>query len=149
MASLIEHDQPLNKRLTKHLLRRACFQYSKDQLNAMTGKTAAEILETLNVPKTFSWTWPNDPVTNYANSNCSGVQDGYWLSTPGWLNNKYTCRQTAKRGMVAGWWWYNAIKQSTLIDKLTWFLFTTFTAAKDDGSGKSAHYFDYLKGDCI
>ncbi len=144
MASLIEHDQPLNKRLTKHLLRRACFQYSKDQLNAMTGKTAAEILETLNVPKTFSWTWPNDPVTNYANSNCSGVQDGYWLSTPGWLNNKYTCRQTAKRGMVAGWWWYNAIKQNSLIDKMTWFLFTTFTVSKDDGSGKSAHYFDYL-----
>ena len=103
MASLIEHDQPLNKRLTKHLLRRACFQYSKDQLNAMTGKTAAEILETLNVPKTFSWTWPNDPVTNYANSNCSGVQDGYWLSTPGWLNNKYPVgKQPKEAWLLAG-----------------------------------------------
>ena len=56
----------------------------------------------------------------------------------------HICRQVPKRGMVAGWWWYNAIKQNTLIDKLTWFLFTTFTVSKDDGAGKSAHFFDYL-----
>ena len=110
----------------------------------MTGKTPAQILATLNVVKSFSWEWPNDPITNYATSNCPGIQDGYWINAPGWLNNKYPCRQTAKRGMVAGWWWYNAIKQNSLIDKMTWFLFTTFTASKDDGSGKSAHYFDYL-----
>ena len=49
MASLNEHNLPLDKRLTKHLLRRACFQYSKAQLNAMTGKTPAEILTQLNL----------------------------------------------------------------------------------------------------
>ena len=146
MASLIEHNQPLNKRLTKHLLRRACFQYSKSQLEAMTGKTPAEILAQLNVSKSYAWNWPNDPVTNGsgANISCANIQDGFWLNDTNWQNNSYTCRQGPKRALVAGWWWYNAIKQSTLIDKLTWFLFTTFTASKDDGSGKSAHYFDYL-----
>jgi uncharacterized protein (DUF1800 family) len=87
---------------------------------------------------------PNDPITNYANSGCPGIQDGYWLNNANWTNSSYTCRQVPKRGLVAGWWWYNAIKQNTLIDKLTWFLFTTFTVSKDDGFGKSAHFFDYL-----
>ena len=144
MASLIAHTGNLDRRLTKHLLRRACFHYSKTQLDAMTGKTADEILTLLSEPKSYAWEWPNDPITNYPNSNCAGQQDGYWINSSGWTNTKYSCRQTPKRGMVAGWWWYNAMKQNTLIDKLTWFLFTTFTASKDDGSGKSAHFFDYL-----
>ena len=146
MASLNEHTQPLDKRLTKHLLRRACFQYSKAQLNDMTGKTPAEILAQLNVSKSYAWNWPNDPVTNGSGANplCANNQDGFWLNDTNWQNNSYTCRQVPKRALVAGWWWYNAIKQNTLVDKLTWFLFTTFTASKDDGSGKSAHYFDYL-----
>ena len=146
MASLNEHNQPLDKRLTKHLLRRACFQYSKAQLYDMTGKTPAEILAQLNVSKSYTWNWPNDPVTNGSGANllCANNQDGFWLNDTNWQNNSYTCRQGPKRALVAGWWWYNALKQNTLVDKLTWFLFTTFTASKDDGSGKSAHYFDYL-----
>ena len=146
MASLNEHTQPLDKRLTKHLLRRACFQYSKAQLDDMTGKTPTEILAQLNVSKSYAWNWPNDPVTNGSGANplCANNQDGFWLNDTNWQNNSYTCRQGPKRALVAGWWWYNAIKQNTLVDKLTWFLFTTFTASKDDGSGKSAHYFDYL-----
>ena len=146
MALLNEHNQPLDKRLTKHLLRRACFQYSKAQLDTMTGKTPAEILSLLNVSKSYAWNWPNDPATNGsgANPSCANKQDGYWLNDANWQNNSYPCRQAPKRALVAGWWWYNAIKQNTLIDKLTWFLFTTFTSAKDDGAGKSGHFFDYI-----
>jgi uncharacterized protein (DUF1800 family) len=146
MALLNEHNQPLDKRLTKHLLRRACFQYSKAQLDAMTGKTPAEILTLLNISKSYAWNWPNDPVTNGSgvNPSCANKQDGYWLNDANWQNNSYQCRQGPKRAMVAGWWWYNAIKQNTLVDKLTWFLFTTFTTAKDDGAGKAGHFFDYI-----
>ena len=146
MASLIEHNQPLDKRLTKHLLRRACFQYSKTQLDNMTGKTPAQILSILNQSSPFAWIWPNDPVTNGsgANPSCANNQDGYWLNDQNWQNNSYPCRQGPKRAMVAGWWWYNALKQNALIDKLNWFLFTTFTTAKDDGSGKGGHFFDYI-----
>lgn len=144
MASLVECTQVLDRRLTKHLLRRACFQYSKSQLDQFTGKTPAEVINSLSIAKSFSWEWPNDPVTTGNNSNCANTQDGYWLNDSNWTNLSYPCRQPPKRGMVAGWWWYNAIKQNTLIDKLTWFLFTTFTVSKDDGAGKSAHFFDYL-----
>ena len=58
MASIAAHTDPLDKRLVKHLLRRACFHYSKEQLDAMTGKTASEVLAQLDVPKSFSWNWP-------------------------------------------------------------------------------------------
>ncbi len=144
MASIAAHTDPLDKRLVKHLLRRACFHYSKEQLDAMIGKTASEVLAHLDVPKSFSWNWPNDPITNGAKSNCANTQDGYWINDPSWTHRSFPCRQTAKRGMVAGWWWYNTMKRNTLIDKLTWFLFTTFTVSKDDGSGRAAHFFDYI-----
>lgn len=144
MNLLTEYTNALDRRLTRHLLRRACFQYNKQQLDDLTGKTPAEILSILDVSKEFSWDWPNDPVVNGQNSSCAGTQDGYWINSLNWKANTYQCRQSPKRAMVAGWWWYNTLKQNTLIDKLTWFLFTTFTISKDDGSGKSAHFFDYL-----
>ncbi len=144
MASLNEHTQPLDTRLTKHLLRRACFHYSKSDLNQYVGKTPNEILNLLSSVKTFTMEWPNDPVTAGNLSQCLGIQDGFWLNTGSWTNGSYPCGQNRKRSIVAGWWWYNCINQKTLIDKLTWFLFTTFTLSKDDGSGKSAHFFDYL-----
>ena len=144
MASLNEHTQDLDLRLTKHLLRRACFHYSKSDLDQYVGKTADEILNSLSSAKIFTMEWPNDPVTQGNLSNCAGIQDGFWLNTGIWTNTSYPCAQNRKRSIVAGWWWYNCINQNTLVDKLTWFLFTTFTLSKDDGSGKSAHFFDYL-----
>ena len=144
MASLNEHTQDLDLRLTKHLLRRACFHYSKSDLDQYVGKTADEILNLLSSAKTFTMEWPNDPVTAGNLSDCSGIQDGFWLNTGNWTKDSYPCAQNRKRSIVAGWWWYNCMNQNTLIDKLTWFLFTTFTVSKDGGSGKSAHFFDYL-----
>ncbi|GIR18155.1 MAG: hypothetical protein CM15mP32_3420 [Flavobacteriaceae bacterium] len=58
MASLNEHTQPLDTRLTKHLLRRACFHYSKSDLNQYVGKTPNEILNLLSSVKTFTMEWP-------------------------------------------------------------------------------------------
>ena len=144
MASLNEHTQDLDLRLTKHLLRRACFHYSKSDLDQYVGKTADEILNLLSSAKIFTMDWPNDPVTQGNLSSCAGIQDGFWLNTGIWTNTSYPCAQNRKRSIVAGWWCYNCTNQNTLVDKLTWFLFTTFTLSKDDGSGKSAHFFDYL-----
>ncbi len=144
MPSLAEHTTPLDKRLRKHLLRRACFQYSKEQLDALEGKTAAQILDTLIQTKTYTWEWPYDPITTN-NQYGSNRLDGSWLEDTNWTYDKYINRQVAKRSLVAGWWWYNALKQNTVIDKLTWFLFTTFTISKDDGAGRPGNYFDYLK----
>ena len=144
MPSLAENTTPLDKRLRKHLLRRACFQYSKEQLDALEGKTAAQILDTLIQTKSYTWEWPYDPITSN-NQYGSNRLDGSWLEDTNWTYDKYINRQVPKRSLVAGWWWYNALKQNTVIDKLTWFLFTTFTISKDDGAGRPGNYFDYLK----
>ena len=81
MASLNEHTQQLDLRLTKHLLRRACFHYSKSDLDQYVGKTADEILTIISSPSTHTMLWPNDPVTNGNFSRCPGAQDGFWLNT--------------------------------------------------------------------
>ena len=84
MVILAEHLGALDKRLAKHLLRRACFQYSKSQLDQMIGKTPSEIIDAISISKTYSWMWPNDPITNNANTNCADIQDGYWLNNSNW-----------------------------------------------------------------
>ena len=61
MAILAEHLGALDKRLAKHLLRRACFQNSKSQLDQMIGKTPSEIIDAISISKSYSWMWPNDP----------------------------------------------------------------------------------------
>jgi hypothetical protein len=55
MALLSEHTLALDQRLTKHLLRRACFQYSKSRLDQMIGKTPSQILDIISDPKAYSW----------------------------------------------------------------------------------------------
>ena len=77
MSSLVEHTQPLDLRLTKHLLRRACFHYSKSDLDQLVVKTADEILTLLSLTPSYTMQWPNDPVTNGSFSQCPGVQDGF------------------------------------------------------------------------
>jgi uncharacterized protein (DUF1800 family) len=145
LASLDPYIGNLDNRLAKHLLRRACFHYSKDALNEAIGKTAGEVIASISVERSVTWEWPYDVVQyNGSNPSCSSLADGNWLNIPDWHLSKYPCGQSRKRAMVAGWWWYNAFNRLNITDKLTWFLFTTFTISKDDGSGKSAHFFDYL-----
>ena len=144
MASLEKHNQPLDSRLAKHLLRRACFHYSQELLNESEGKTPEQVLSILKKNKEFFWDWPYDVVPYGQNTSCPGETHASWLEDPSWSNSKYSCGQNRKRAIVAGWWWFNMIRQNNIYDKLTWFLFTTFTLSKDDGSGKSAHFFDYL-----
>ena len=103
MPSLEEYTGPLDKRLRKHLLRRACFQYSKEQLDDLAGKSAAEILDSLIVSKNYTWEWPYDPITTN-NQYGSNRLDGSWLQDPNWTYDKYINRQVPKRSLVAGWW---------------------------------------------
>ena len=51
MASLEKHNQPLDNRLAKHLLRRACFHYSQELLNESEGKTPEQVLSILKKNK--------------------------------------------------------------------------------------------------
>ena len=144
MASLNEFTGVLGKRKAKHLLRRACFNYDKATLDTFAALTPSQAIASLSTSPTAPFSEPYDPVENGNFSQCPGTTDAYWLSS-GNPPSYYNCGQSRKRSIVSSWWWYNAINQNSLKHKLTFFLHTTFTISKDDGSGRSGHFYDYLR----
>lgn len=130
--SLAPFSQVLGLRKAKHLLRRATFNYSKDTLNSIASMTASEAVAFLSENPTDVIAEPFD----YLN-------DGYWTSSVE-LPNSFT-RQAQKRAYISGWWWYNAINQTTLKHKLSNFLFTSFTVSSGNGAGASTYFYDYVR----
>ena len=144
MSSLNEFTSVLGKRKAKHLLRRACLNYDKATLDTFAALTPSQALAALTTTPSTPFAEPYDPVENGSFSQCAGTTDAYWLSS-GNPPSHYNCGQSRKRSIVSSWWWYNAINQNSLKHKLTFFLHTTFTISKDDGSGRSGHFYDYLR----
>ena len=126
----------LGKKNAKHLLRRACFHYSKEVLDNVSLMTPLEALSFLENHQPNTWTEPYDPLP-------TDDPHGYWISSDDLPNT--IPNQGRKRSLVAGWWWYNMINRNSIRDKITFFLHTTFTTSKDDGTGASTYYFDHLK----
>ena len=134
--SLTTSNSILGKKNAKHLLKRACFHYSKEVLDNVSLMTPLEALSFLENHQPNTWTEPYDPLP-------TDDPHGYWISSddlPNTISN-----QGRKRSLVAGWWWYNMINRNSIRDKITFFLHTTFTTSKDDGTGASTYYFDHLK----
>ena len=144
MASLNQFTGVLGLRKAKHLLRRACFNYDKATLDTFATLTPSQALAALTTTPATPFAEPYDPIENGSFSQCPGTIDAYWL-TSGNPPSYYNCAQQRKRSIVSSWWWYNAINQNSLKHKLTFFLHTTFTISKDDGSGRSDHFYDYLR----
>jgi uncharacterized protein (DUF1800 family) len=136
MASLNPYTSVLGLRKAKHLLRRASFNYSKSELDAFAKLTANQAIVRLTLPTENTLSEPYDPQPT---SN----PDGYWTSSPEHPNT--FDGQGRKRAYVIAWWWYNAMNEVSLKHKLTFFLHTCFTAAKDSGSGFSTNYYDHLR----
>ena len=93
-------------------------------------------MDQLSLIKDNSWEEPYDPIP-------TNNPDGNWLSSTE-LPNSFK-GQSRKRRIVSSWWWYNALQQTTLKHKLTFFLHTSFTVSKDDGSGASTYFYDHLR----
>jgi len=130
--SLAPFSQVLGLRKAKHLLRRATFNYSKDTLNSIASMTASEALAFLSENPANILAEPFD----YQN-------DGYWTSStelPGSFS-----QQGQKRAYITGWWWYNAINQTSLKHKLSYFLFTSFTVSNGNGAGAATYFYDYIR----
>jgi len=131
MASLNTYSQVLGLRKAKHLLRRATFNFSKTNLDAIAAMTASQAVSFLSTNPTNSLAEPEDPVS-----------DGFWTSSsqlPGSFSG-----QGRKRAYTAGWWWYNAISEVTLKHKLSFFLHTSFTVSKDN-AGAATYFYDHLR----
>lgn len=140
MPSLNESTSVLGIRKAKHLLRRACFHYSRATLNYFANLTPSQAINELSVQPVNFWLDPYDTTTNTQD----GSNDGFWIHS-GNPPSSYPYGQNKKRLIVSGWWWYNMLKQNTLKHKLIWFLHTCFTVSKDNGAGKSAYFYDYLQ----
>lgn len=136
MASLTPLNEALGIRKAKHLLRRASFNYSKSTIDAIARLTPLQAVEQLLKPTTNKLLEPYDPLPK-------DNPDGYWLSSD--IEPWKFDGQNRKRSFVAAWWIYNAINETSLKHKLSFFLHSCFTVAKDDGAGTSSSFFDYVR----
>mgnify|MGYP006077254303 FL=1 len=136
MSLLNSINGTLGLRRAKHLLRRATFTYSKGQIDLLSNKTASEALDylLLSIPNKINEPYDPQPTSN---------PDGYWLSSDKHPNEFEG--QGRKRAHITAAWWYNAINQTSLKHKLTFFLHTSFTVGKDSGAGLSSHFYDHLR----
>jgi uncharacterized protein (DUF1800 family) len=136
MASLDPYNLPLGKKFARHLLRRACFRYTKAQIEQLALLTPAQALDVLtqNLPPTLAL--PYDPLP-------TGNPDGFWTESAN-LATSFTGQQR-KANNVAGWWWYNAIHDPTLKYKLSHFLTTRFTVEKQNGAGSATEFYDHIR----
>lgn len=136
MASLAPLTETLGLRRAKHLLRRTSFTFDKATLDSFANLTPTTAFNQLNTVQTNAWTEPYDPLP-------TGNPDGYWTSSS--ENPLSFTGQGRKRSIVSAWWWYNAIKQNAIKQKLTFFLHTCFTVSKDNGTGGATHFFDHIR----
>ncbi len=136
MASLNPLGGSLDLRKAKHLLRRATFNYTKDQLDVFTGMSATQAVDSLLIDSPYTLTEPYDPLPE-------GSPDEFWTSSPT-LPEDFE-GQNRKRAIISGWWWYNAMNQVSLKHKLSFFFYTCFTVSKDAGSGAATYFYDYLR----
>ena len=121
--SLTPFSATLGLRKAKHLLRRATYNYSKETLNNVANMTASEAL-------------------SFLSENSADVLEAPFED----LTNEYivSSNETQRRAYVNAWWWYNAVKQTNLKHKLSYFLFTSFTVSSGNGAGEAIYFYDYL-----
>ncbi|TXG38951.1 DUF1800 domain-containing protein [Seonamhaeicola maritimus] len=136
MASLNPLNTNLDLRKAKHLLRRATFNYTKEQLDTFIGMSATDAVNRLTNNAPYIVTEPYDPLPTSA-------PDGFWTSSTEHPNT--FDGQGRKRSHITAWWWHNALNQVSLKYKLSFFLHTSFTVAKDNGVGLSPFFFDHLR----
>ena len=106
MASLNPSVVLLGPRKAKHLLRRACFNYSKTTLDYFATLTPEQAVNELSNEPTLFWEHPYDPIVNSE----IGVPDGFWMHTVNTTPADFTVGQFRKKAIISGWWWYNAQK---------------------------------------
>lgn len=135
MASLNPLGSNLDLRKAKHLLRRATFKFTKEQLDTFVDMSATAAVNSLTTAAANTLAEPYDPLPTDA-------PDGFWTSSSE-LPNSFD-GQARKRAQVTAWWWYNAMQQTTLKHKLSFFLHTSFPVGKDSGVGSATYFYDHI-----
>ena len=130
MASIAPITATLDKRLARHLLRRATFVLDKDTVNSFTGMTVDAAVDALFQPQTLAASEPKD------------ATDGYWLSDPNFaaLSDNDLLGKT---NTVLAWFYYNAVQDTTVNSKLTMFLHNQFTCSI--AGQRADRAYDYIQ----
>jgi uncharacterized protein (DUF1800 family) len=130
MASINPLQQVLGHRFAKHLLRRATFRYSKQDIDDFAGKTVQAAVNQLFSASTDPIPEPQDP------------ED----AVPFWINHISPSVNVSgdyrKRSYVKGAWLYNALSTLSIRHKMVQFLYNQFTVNADNVS--STWFYDYL-----
>ena len=130
MASLSPLTGKLDKRLAKHLLRRTTFSYNQSKIDNFSNLTVSDAVDSLFNLTSDSLSQPKDP------------NDGYWIATSGIGGTTYG-DQINKRVYVSAWWFYNALRDTSIRHKMMLFLHNMFTIGN---SSLDSHFvYDYLR----
>lgn len=132
MASIQPYSGLLDKRLAKHFLRRTSYRYTPIQIDMLTGLTTTAAVNALfNIPA------PNmaEPV-DYV-SGQPWINSGVDNDRPNGLDG------FEERRSVIAWWQREALLDTSIGSKMTFFLHSNFVVSADPVSPEQ--YFDYLQ----
>ena len=142
MASLTPYTGTLGIRLAKHLLRRATFNISKDRINEFSTYTPAQAIAKLSIIPDKNLVQP----IHYTNDKLS--EPAPWIDYDaiyGPIQPDNGSGNNLLRHYVLGWWLDEARRDTSYRSKMTYFLFTDFTASNQTLNGNFGSYYDYLR----
>ncbi len=132
MASLNPKTGILGKRLAAHLLRRATFKISKDRITAFSQKTVTQAVDELLVIQPNTLDRPYDFVLG-----------GPWINVVPEPLSEDKSSEGLLRQFVTAWWLDEARQDDSVGHKMQYFLHSIWIIHTD--SGRSEHFYDYLK----
>lgn len=133
MASIAALQQTLGPRFAKHLLRRATFRYTKQDIDSFATMTVSDAVNRLFNTITDPIPEPQDP---------EDLLNPFWINT--YIPVNTTANNGRKRECVKAAWIYNAMAPTSIKHKLVLFLYNQFTVGATS-SGYATEFFDYLK----
>ncbi|MDG1805824.1 DUF1800 family protein [Flavicella sp.] len=140
MASLLPYSGTLGSRLSKHLLKRATYNVTKSRIDTFSNYTVDQALSELFVIPSKNL---NQPV-HYVNSGLTSPSP--WINYDpvyGDVNDNNGSGQVKRNNYLAGWWMDEAKRDTSLRSKMTYFLFTDFTASIR--TLDNIFHYDYLQ----
>jgi uncharacterized protein (DUF1800 family) len=142
MASLLPYTGTLGSRLAKHLLRRATYNTSKSRIDEFKNYTVPQAISVLGVPSAKNLEQPIHYVDGDLTSPSPWIEND---PTYGDVNLNNGSTTFLLRKYVQSWWLDEARRDTSYRAKMTYFLFTDFTADLNTLDGKLGFYYDYLK----
>ncbi|MFC2126941.1 DUF1800 family protein [Bacteroidota bacterium] len=142
MASLSQYSGSLGKRLAKHLLRRATYNITKSRIEEFSNYTIDEAIAKL---ATIPAKNLNQPI-HYVNGGLT--QPTPWIDDDpiyGTVNTDNGSGNGKLRNFVVSWWLDEAKRDTSYRSKMTYFLFTDFTAASTSINGQFGAFYDYIR----